>query len=76
MMPFNRIFARECRQRGAALVEFTLVVPLLLMILFGIIEFSVLLYDKAVVTNASLASPMSSPSGPMPLNLRKWQRPE
>jgi len=34
-------------------VEFVLVLPLLLIILFGIIEFSVLMYDKAVITNAS-----------------------
>ena len=40
-------------QSGAALVEFTLVLPLLLLFLFGIIEFSILLYDQAVITNAS-----------------------
>lgn len=40
-------------ERGAALIEFVLVVPLLLLLIFGIIEFSVLFYDKAVITNAS-----------------------
>jgi hypothetical protein len=44
---------KENGQRGAALVEFTLVIPLLLLFLFGLIEFSIILYDKAVVTNAS-----------------------
>ncbi|HEX7910674.1 MAG TPA: TadE/TadG family type IV pilus assembly protein [Paraburkholderia sp.] len=46
-----RIAAR--RQSGTAVVEFGLVLPLLLLLLFGIIEFSVMLYDKAVITNAS-----------------------
>ncbi|MDH3999245.1 MAG: pilus assembly protein, partial [Desulfuromonadales bacterium] len=41
------------KERGTALVEFSLVLPLLLMVLFGIIEFSILFYDKAVITNAS-----------------------
>lgn len=41
------------RERGAAVVEFALVVPLLLLLVFGIIEFSILFYDKAVITNAS-----------------------
>lgn len=41
------------KERGAALIEFVLVIPLLLLLIFGIIEFSVLFYDKAVITNAS-----------------------
>lgn len=38
---------------GGSLVEFALITPLLFLILFGIIEFGVLLYDKAIITNAS-----------------------
>jgi Flp pilus assembly protein TadG len=38
---------------GGSLVEFAVVAPLLFVILFGIIEFGFLLYDKAVITNAS-----------------------
>ena len=41
------------KERGTALVEFALILPLLLLVLFGIIEFSILFYDKAVITNAS-----------------------
>ena len=40
-------------QRGAAAVEFAIIAPLLFTIVFGIIEFSLLFYDKAVITNAS-----------------------
>lgn len=38
---------------GAAVVEFAFVLPVLLLLFFGIIEFSVALYDKAILTNAS-----------------------
>jgi hypothetical protein len=37
---------------GAVAVEFALLAPLLLTIMFGIIECSLVLYDKAVLTNA------------------------
>ena len=40
-------------QDGGALVEFAVVLPLLLLILFGFIESGILIYNKQVVTNAS-----------------------
>ena len=40
-------------QKGAAAVEFAIIAPLLFTLIFGIIEFSLLFYDKAVITNAS-----------------------
>ncbi len=40
-------------QTGAAAVEFALVLPVLLLILLGILDFSLALYDKAIITNAS-----------------------
>ena len=44
---------RLARQRGSELLEFALVLPLLLLLVFGIAEFSLVLFDKAVVTNAA-----------------------
>jgi Flp pilus assembly protein TadG len=35
------------------LVEFALVAPILFLVLFGIIEFGIVLYDKAMITNAA-----------------------
>jgi Flp pilus assembly protein TadG len=40
-------------QKGASAVEFALILPLLMVITFGIIEFGVFLYDQQVLTNAS-----------------------
>lgn len=40
-------------QEGASLVEFAIVLPLLLLLLFGAIEFGLVLYNQQVITNAS-----------------------
>lgn len=40
-------------QKGTATVEFGLLLPVLVLIVSGIIEFGLALYDKAVITNAS-----------------------
>ncbi|TLD41878.1 MAG: hypothetical protein JETT_1895 [Candidatus Jettenia ecosi] len=40
-------------QKGVAAVEFAIILPVLILLIFGIIEFSLLLYDKQVITNAS-----------------------
>lgn len=41
------------KQKGVVVVEFALLLPLLVLILFGIVETGVVLYDKAIITNAS-----------------------
>jgi Flp pilus assembly protein TadG len=38
---------------GQALVEFALILPILIIIILGIADFGIALYDKAMVTNAS-----------------------
>jgi Flp pilus assembly protein TadG len=47
----SRRFLRN--EKGSALVEFALILPLLVLLLFGIIEFGLLLYNQQVITNAS-----------------------
>jgi len=39
-------------EKGASVVEFAVVLPFLLVLVFGIIEFGIILFDKAVLTNA------------------------
>ncbi len=44
---------RSKNQEGAGLVEFAILAPLLVILLFGLLEFGLSLYAKEVLTNAS-----------------------
>lgn len=41
------------KEDGTSIVEFAIIAPLLFVMTFGIIEFGILLFDKAMLTNAS-----------------------
>ncbi len=49
----NRLARLPSNERGVAALEFVLVFPFLMTVLFGIVDTSLLLCDKAVITNAS-----------------------
>ncbi len=49
----NRLARLASDARGVAALEFVLVFPFLMTVLFGIVDTSLLLCDKAVITNAS-----------------------
>jgi Flp pilus assembly protein TadG len=45
--------ARTTNRRGGAAIEAALLLPLMVLLIFGMIEFSLLLYNRQVITNAS-----------------------
>ena len=51
--PGPQVRTPQAQQRGSAVVEFALILPILLAVLVGGIDASLALYDKAVITNAS-----------------------
>jgi len=52
--PAKKYFSNKWRKdHGGAMVEFAIVLPLLLILVFGIIELSLVLHNKSVLTNAT-----------------------
>ena len=39
--------------KGTTIVEMALILPVLCLLIFGMVDFALLLYDKAMITNAS-----------------------
>lgn len=48
-----KIFRVLRKNDGATLVEFAIVIPIFMVLTFGIIEFGIIMYNKALITNAS-----------------------
>jgi len=44
---------RRLNERGAVAAEFALLLPVILLILFGTIEFGMIMYSRELITNAS-----------------------
>jgi Flp pilus assembly protein TadG len=69
---------RQGKRRGSTLVEFALVVPVLLALLIGIMEFGWLVYGNMVMSNvtreaarsASISTPMSTITSSVTARLR------
>lgn len=49
----HKIGSINAVQRGSAAVEFAIILPVLAVLLFSIVEFGLIFYNKAVITNAS-----------------------
>jgi Flp pilus assembly protein TadG len=45
--------SKKTNQDGVAAVEFAIILPFLVILIFGMIEFSLVLFNKAMITNAS-----------------------
>jgi Flp pilus assembly protein TadG len=52
-MKLRRRSQSKPRSRGQALVEFAIVLPVFLLVLFGLIEFGYMLYSQMTVSNAA-----------------------
>jgi hypothetical protein len=53
MRPLLSTLKGKCKEQcGATIVEFAIVLPLVLLLIFGIIEFGLLIYNKQILTNA------------------------
>lgn len=53
MNPTRKRAARDRAQRGTALIEFTLSLPLLLVLVFGVMDFGHLVEQRMILTNVS-----------------------
>ena len=59
----SRVFRKRPEEDGNAALEFALVCPFLLVLLMGMVEFSRVLYNQQVITNAARDSSRASATG-------------
>lgn len=61
----------RCNQKGVASVEFAVVLPLLMLLICGTIEFGALFYNKQVLTNASREAARAGITGESPTAIQE-----
>ena len=61
--PQNRRFRRTSARRGASVLEFVLVIPILTMLSFGIVDYGYYFYVKNTVQGAAQSGARASISG-------------
>ena len=66
----SRSTDRRRRSRGQSLVEFAVVFPIFILILFGIIEFGFMLYSQMTVSNAAREAARVSVVDPDPCSIQ------
>ena len=67
---FGRLIHKKGeRERGQSLVEFALIVPLFLLLMFAIVDFGMGFYSWITVTNAAREGPRLGACGPHPAPL-------
>jgi Flp pilus assembly protein TadG len=57
-------------QKGAAAIEMAIVMPVLVVLVFGIIEFSLAFYNQSMITNASRVGARAAIAGMTDVNQR------
>jgi Flp pilus assembly protein TadG len=66
-----RTLNQNIGQEGVAMVEFAIIVPLLVILVFGIIDFGLIFYNKQVITNASREGARAMTTGELEPNVRE-----
>jgi Flp pilus assembly protein TadG len=61
---------RRDRSRGQSLVEFAVVFPIFILVLFGVIEFGFMLYSQMTVSNAAREAARVSVVDPDPCSIQ------
>ena len=53
ILTLNMLYHKENNQKGAAAVEFAIIAIIFIILIFAIIEFGILMYNKQIITNAA-----------------------
>jgi Flp pilus assembly protein TadG len=56
MKSFRSVFSHARQETGATAIEFAIVAPVMFLMLFGIVEYALIMYASSVIENAATAA--------------------